>query len=1206
MSIQLVIGRAGSGKTAYCLDSIRKRLEECPDGEPLILLVPEQSTFQAERELVATPGLAGIIRAQALSFRRLAWRIMQETGGTARVPINDSGKQMLIHKIFHENREQLRIFPASADQTGFLEQVCELFNEWKRYRVSGERLKRFFTEHAGLFARNSARLKDKIHDLMFVYERFEDELSRSYLDGEACLDHLAAQLKNSVYLRRAEIWVDGFYGFTPQEFAVLEQMCIHCRHVTVTLCLDREYHAGDRLHDLDLFHPTARTMIALQQLADKAGVEKKPVIRLGDGGLPRFRESPMLAALESLLSRQRTKPEEDGHLSPPAISVYEAASRRAEVEGVAREMIRLVRDCGMRWRDLVVWVRNMEAYGDLLESIFAEHGIPYFLDQKKSPAHHPLIEFIRSSLEVVGGRWRYEAVFRCVKTEFLFPLYSDDIAEDRIRHHRHVADLLENFVLAAGIQGSRWTEERPWDYRLRYNLEDEEERNGTADRATFEQLERCRRQVAEPLSRFEKRMGQARNVREMAEALYLLLSEVRVPDRLEQWSRNAMAKGRAEKAREHVQVWGSVIDLLDQMVELLGDETLPLNLFTALVESGLDSLRLGHVPPALDQVLIANIDRTRPAQMKCAFVIGVNEGVLPARISEEGILTEAEREVLLDSGLPMAEGSRRRLLDEQFVIYTVFCSPSRRLWISYPLADEEGKSLFPSGIVRRLRRYFPRLAVQTLAAEPAEGMEEAQQLNYIAHPMRALSYLTAQLRQWMAGGRMSPLWWDVYNWFAERPEWRGRLKRVAPSLFYANTESPLANPTSLHLYGQPVRMSVSRMERYAACPFSHFLAHGLQLKERRIYRLAAPDIGQLYHAVLSEIARGLQEEGTDWGQLTEEQLRGRASMIVDRLSPRLQSEILLSSERYRFIARKLKTVVGTAAAVLGEHARRSAFRPVGVELKFGEGQTLPSLSLPLDDGRTMLIHGRIDRVDRADGEFGTLLRIIDYKSSRTSMRLPELYYGLSLQLLIYLDVVLTHAPMWLGQGALPAGALYFHVHNPVIAGNNALPPEKARAEWNKRFKMRGLVLSDKEAVLLMDKGLEGAGGTSSVIPVAIKSDGQFYKSSSVATLKQWNNLRNYVRNMARQIGNGIAQGDVRIAPYRLARKVPCETCAYKAVCQFDPLIAGNEYRQFATLEKETVWRLIEREVGVPVMEETVHGTDRANDNHREGGGGHDR
>jgi ATP-dependent helicase/nuclease subunit B len=1185
MAIRFVIGRAGSGKTRHCLDEIRQKLTADPAGNPLIMLVPEQATFQAEYELVSTPELGGMMRAQALSFRRLAWRVMQETGGTARLAIDDTGKKLLLHKLLHQHRNELKWFHASVDQMGIIDNLNQLFTEFKRYRITGERLERHLSSAQECL--RTGLLADKLSDIKLVYRKFEEELSKLYLDGEDCLTMLANQLPQSLYVREAEVWVDGFNGFTPQEFAVLEQLMVCAKDMTIALCLDREYGAGEQPDELALFHPTARTMARLQEIAERNGIPRKDTVVMDSPRIRRFRTSPMLSYLEQSLVRRARKPytqEEAGRhadsvwqgtasLRRPQISLHAAVNRRAEVEGMAREMIRLVREEGYRYRDLSVRVRNMEDYRDLLAATLTDYGIPHFFDQKRSVLHHPLVEFIRSSFEVILYNWKYDAVFRCVKTDFFLPMRGDNGPQVT----RDDMDRLENYVLALGIHGTRWTDGKPWTYVLKNGLDDDADNGLTAsDEILLHTVNKCRKRITEPMLAFQTRMHRVKRVRERVEALYELLTGLHVPERLEMWSQANLREGRPEKAKEHAQVWDRVVDMMDQLVELMGEEETTLSAFAELVETGLESIRLGLVPPSLDQVLIGSIDRTRSGQVKHLFLLGVGDGVFPARISEDGILTESERGLLAETGLELAESSRRKLLDEQFLVYCALCSPSDHLWLSYPLADEEGKSLLPSDIIRQVRQLFPSLQERLMLGEPGAAMEPEQQAEFIAHPDRALSYLAVQFKHAMQGGGIADLWRDVYNWFAGREQWRERLAGLVRALSYTNAERALAKETSRKLYGDLLKASVSRMERFVACPFSQFVSHGLRLAERRIYRLDAPDVGQLFHAALSQFANQLMREGIDWGTLTPDECKDRAAAVVDLLAPRLQSEILLSSKRYHYIARKLKATIGRAAAILGEHARRGKFVPVGLELGFGPGEPLPPLTFRLENGGTMEVIGRIDRVDKADTDRGALLRVIDYKSSGRSLQLSEVYYGLSLQMLTYLDVVLTYADRWIGAMAFPAGVLYFHVHNPILTKTFIPTSEEAEKELAKRYKMKGLVLADGEAVRLMDGELAGTSGYSRIIPVALKADGSFYKSSSVVTETQWTMLRKHVRGTIRRIGNDIMAGRVDIAPYRLGNKAACQHCSFHSVCQFDPLLEGNGFESLTPYGQEEVWRLLEQ------------------------------
>ncbi len=695
-------------------------------------------------------------------------------------------------------------------------------------------------------------------------------------------------------------------------------------------------------------------------------------------------------------------------------------------------------------------------------------------------------------------------------------------------------------------------------------------------------MERCRASITGPLFAFEKRIQKSRSGLELCTAVYKLLDETDVARKLERLSVNAMEKGQPEKAREHSQLWGAVLDLLDQIVEMMGNERLEFDVFTGVLETGLAELKMGLVPPALDQVLVGNMDRTRPTGVKYAFLLGFNEGVVPAQFKEDGILSEGERSVLENAGMELAPGASRKLLDERFLIYNALTTGSRKLWISYATADDEGKALLPSEVIRHLYKMFPKIQEHSLSALPSSGLpdevRDSIHLGYIGHPEQSLRALIMQLRQWRQGTEIPELWWDVYNWFAADEQRSIELKRLLSSLFYRNVGTKLKRGTSFKLYGgSTLRGSVSRMEKFVACSFSHFASYGLRLKERQLYKLQAPDIGQLFHAALSDMAVRLKQEGRGWGSLSPEECRREASETVERLSPMLQGEILMSSKRYGYISRKLKNIVGRASVILGEHARRGSFEPVGLELDFGPDKELPPLRITLPNGCVMEVVGRIDRVDMARGENGILLRVIDYKSSQKDLKLHEVYYGLSLQMLTYLDVLLTYSEQWLGQPTLPAGTLYFHVHDPLLTSSNGMNKEQAEQELLKRFKMKGLLTADREVVSLMDTSLDK--GYSSIVPVAVKADGSFYSSASVATPEQWGHLLSSVRGTISDIGTRITEGDVMIEPYRIGQETACTFCSFRPVCQFDEAVEGNGYNNLGKPGKDVIWDLLSRKGG---------------------------
>ncbi|MFC0274563.1 helicase-exonuclease AddAB subunit AddB [Metabacillus herbersteinensis] len=1157
--MQFVIGRSGSGKTNYLLNGIREELFKEPTGSPLIYLVPDQMTFGAEYELIKTPGLRGMIRAQTFSFSRLAWRVLQETGGMARHHLSSTAIQMMLRKLVEEYKQDLKVFTKASDKSGFIQQLEAMLTEFKRYCLSPQELDEFIT---GENDTDKQALSEKLHDLALLYAQLEKSMSEKYIDSEDYLQLLAEQIPQSEYLQSAEIYIDGFHSFTPQEYEVIGVLIKHVKKTTIALTVDKPY-TEHLPHELHLFRMTGMTYNRIRELALEAGVEIEESIVLDNH--PRFSHSPSLAHLETNYDARPTKASD----TRPDITLLQSSNARAEVEGIAREIHTLVKSKGYRYRDFAILNRNGANYHDLIQQVFKDYDLPFFIDQKRSMLNHPLIELIRSSLEVVNANWRYEAVFRCIKTELLFPL------EENPEKLREEMDQLENYVLSYGIQGTKWTNGERWRYRRFYSLEDEFVITDE-EQEIEERLNSLRDLIVPALRTLQTSLKKAKSGRELAQALYLYLEELSIPEKMNLISLEAEGKGRLLEAREHDQVWESVIGLLDEFVEMLTDQQITAKLFADMLETGFEGMKFSLVPPAIDQVLVADFERSRFFNLKVAFVIGANDGVLPARPKEEGILSEDEREALHHKGIELAATARQQLLDENFIIYLALTSASHKLYLSYPMADEEGKALLPSIITKRIKDMFPRIKTVHLLNEPGE-LSESEQLSFIVNENVTLSYLTAQLQAWKRGYPVLPLWWDAYNYFITSSQ-KQRATGVLSSLFYQNKAPKLQSDISRELYGEHIQGSVSRMELYNSCAFSHFASHGLGLKDRQFFRLDAPDIGQMFHAALKLISDRLHQLNLDWKELTAEQCERLSMDAVEKLAPRLQKEILLSSNRYHYLKRKLQKILARASAILSEHAKASGFTPVGLELGFGKGGTLPPIQFTLNNGCTMEVAGRIDRVDKADHSNGVLLRIVDYKSSQKDVHLSEVYYGLAMQMLTYLDVIITNSNDWIGVKASPAGVLYFHVHDPMIQAKSWMDEEKVDEEILKKFKMKGLLLGDEEAVRLMDHTLD-AGVSSNVVSASMLKKGGFSKTSQIASEQEFDLLRDHVRDTFVKVGTDIIDGVIDIAPYKLRDKTPCAFCAYKSVCQFDEALDENNYRLLKHEKNSEVLKRMREEAG---------------------------
>ncbi|NLG80318.1 MAG: helicase-exonuclease AddAB subunit AddB [Firmicutes bacterium] len=1220
MSLRFIMGRAGTGKTTLCLNEVRSALREDPCGPPIILLVPEQATFQVEHALVNTPDLPGFMRAQVLSFKRLAGRLLQELGGGARRDIGELGKLMVLRSLVLQKSGELSIFVKGSEKYGFAECLAETLRELTMYRVGPEDLEARVAdlERAGF---GTTALALKLRDLALIARAYRGYLGDRFQDPDDHLSLAATKIARSTLTKGALIWVDGFRGFTPQEYSVLEALFSAASRVSVALCLDPNA-LGRPLQDTELFRPTRETYDNLTALARKLGMEIEPPVILpaagpwalggatgtrtgvgtrtstgtssttstwtgtGTGAGIGTRSAP-LSHLEREFGSRRPSPFGE---EPHGVRLVAAANPRAEVEAAAREILRLAREEGMRFRDIGVIVADLETYHDLIQPIFKDHGIPFFIDRRRSVGHHPLIELVRSALDVVCEDWAYDPVFRYLKTD-LVPV------------SRREVDLLENFVLARGIRGRRWLDSDPWKYRRAFGLEDVAE-----DAALRPEDEEMTRAIAEARSKatsalgafYRKVVGDAgggavegrvkgtvrgtKPVRDMARALFELLADLHVRKRVEEWAQEAMGSGDIEAAREHQQVWNAVIGLLDEVVEALGNETTDASGFREVIEAGLQGMTLGLIPPALDQVIVGSVERSRHPGLRAAFVLGATYDAFPRRVLEETIFSDYEREMLEERGLVLAPTSRVAQFHEQYNVYVALTRAREYLWVSYPMADGEGRALRPSPVRAQLKAVFPKLVEEFAGDEASFSPEEA--LDAITSEARAAAMLVRHFRASAtspsSGGAEGQdiFWLNLYEWLVEDPERRLRASRVLKSLAFTSQVERLQEATVRALYPNPIRTSVSRLENFARCPFAHFAGNTLGLAERELFRLEPPGMGTFIHEALRKLIDDLGDERT-LASMTDDDIAASVTRIVDELAPRLQNEILRSSARYRYIERVLTRILKRSATVLKEHANRSEFRSVRREVAFGRGygggDSLPGLELEIDGGRHLSLVGRIDRVDMAKAGDISYLRVIDYKSSRRSLNLSDVYYGLALQLLVYLAVAEVHSDKLAGASAKPAGALYFPATDPVVSLPGPVDDKALENRRKRLLKMTGIIVGDAGVVKLMDTKVQGA---SDIVPARLTKDGEVAKSSgnSVIDHGRYSVLRKFLLGKIRELSSRIVAGEVAPRPYRRGKFRACQWCSFKPVCGFDILLPGNEYRTITNLKNDEFWAAVEKDL----------------------------
>ncbi|ALS76670.1 helicase-exonuclease AddAB subunit AddB [Planococcus rifietoensis] len=1149
MSLRIVYGRAGTGKTRFIQEEIADSLKDQADGDPIFLIVPDQMSFSTEYRLSAAYGMNGMIRAQAVTFKRLAWRVLQEVGGISRKEIDTFGYRMLIRSLLEEHKDEFNLFRRAAGKRGFTDQIEQLIKEFSRYCIDCDELG---TIRSSLETAGAPRtLQDKAADLELILLEIDRRLGKVFVDSEGHLGLLSEKIRHSETVKHSAIYIDGFVSFTAREFQIIEELLKHAKSVTIVLPMDDTSSIED---EQSLFYQSALTASRLTDLAATEGIELEPEVYLQQ---PKRFMNEELRHVERFIETFPA-PSIKGQ---GAVELVEASNRRAEIHELARSIRQQVMD-GCRYNDIAVLYRQPEVYDELINTIFPQYEIPYFISQKKSMLHHPLIEFSRSALEAVIGNYTYEPMFRALKTDLFFP-------EGNVSKWRERGDQLENFVLANGIYGERWFDDKRWIYKKYRGLEFHSGIQTDEELALQMELQTVRDVVRDPLERLKTRLSDCVTGRDFATALFQFIEELDVYSKIQLLKDREEAEHQLLAATEHEQAWNQWVGVLDQFVLMFGDKELDLQSAARILDEGFETLEFSRIPPSLDQVTIAKMDLARLMDIRSVFIIGANDGVLPQRIEHEGLLTDAEREWFQKIGIELAPSSRMRLMDETYMAYRSFSSASDRLSVSYPIADEEGKALLPSLYIRKIADLLQ--LEPKLAAIGPEELHEPDALEYISHPRATLSHLAAQIRS----GELTGQWQAVLDYYREDPLWSSIIHQVFKPLSHGKAEK-LSEEIAESLYGAPIASSVSRIETYHSCQFAHYAAYGLKLEERSQYRLAAPAMGDLFHAAIKWISDEVMQLGVSWSSLSKEQCADLAKRAIEQLSPYFVNQILLSSHRYRYIQYKLEGIIRQTAFMLSKHAQVSGFVPIALEVGFGTKEAIPPLDIPLERGRKMNVRGRIDRIDSTDIGGKPYLRVVDYKSSKQGLDLGEVYHGLALQTFTYLDVALTHSKRWLGEQAEPAGVLYFHMHNPMLKMTKLLTAEELEEELAKSFKMNGLVVEDPEVIQAMDAQIDGY---SNVIPVRLNKNGSVSKGSSKTVEKDdMETIRKFVRKKHQGAGNGILDGNTAVSPYRLKDDTPCQFCNFRAVCQFDPSDPEQSYRKLPVLSSDQAVEKIRKEL----------------------------
>ena len=1141
MSLRFCFGPSGSGKSHRIYEEIMQRAAEEP-GRNFLIIVPDQFTMQTQKDLVMRSDRDGILNIDVLSFGRLSHRILEEVGTKEMPVLDDTGKSLVLQKVAADLKEQLPAMGSLLHKQGYIHEVKSAISEFMQYGISTQDMDKLITS-----AQKRGALAMKLKDLKTLYRGFQDYIRDHFITTEETLDVLRRSLSKSKILKGSVVVFDGFTGFTPIQNRLIQELMRVCAETIVTVTIG----VGEDPYKMDgeqkLFHLSKKTVADLEKLAAEAEVERGEDLFV-KGGPNRFAKAPALHYLEQNLFRYQYEPYAG---EQQEIHMFEALSPREEVHQTALYIRHLIREQGMTYRDIAVVIGDLEGYASYVETEFGQLEIPCFLDRTRGIVLNPMIEYIKSALQLYIKDFSYDTVFHFLRSGMA------DISREEI-------DELENYVIRTGARGYR-TYSRLFTRRTE-ELQGNAEGSEQAEEKTMERLNRIRQQFMDAVEILH--MGSQEKAGDYVSHLYDFLEQNQVQQKLLNYQQQFEKEGDLSRAREYAQIYRLVMDLLDQVYELLGEEEISRQEFADILEAGFGEITVGTIPQNVDRIVVGDMERTRLKQVKVLFFLGVNDGSIPKNASKGGIISDMDREFLIESGTEMAPSPRQQMYIQRLYLYLNMTKPSEQLYLSYAKVNSEGKGIRPSYLIDTVRKLFPAMSV--------EYPQNRSRLEQIEGRQEGARYLAEELREYVEGTLPEEERQDFYLMYrAYEADAAGRdlLTRAA---FRRYRESGLSRIVARALYGQQLENSVSRLETYAACACRHFLQYGLSLQEREEFGFEASDMGTVYHAVLENFAGKLAESNLTWWDFTEDFAAKAVKESVEAYAATYGETVLYSSARNEYAITRMSRILTRTVLTLQKHLKQGSFQPDDYELSFRFAEDLDSIHVDLSEDEKMHLQGRIDRIDVSEDAEHVYVKVIDYKSGNRKFDLAALYYGLQLQLVVYMNAAMEmESRKHPDKEIVPAALLYYHIDDPTIETPVEFTDEQINEQILAKLRMNGVVNSDPEVVERLDRYMQDK---SVVIPVEKKKDGSFSARSSVLSREEMQLISSYVDAKIRSIGREILDGKIVANPYEKGNEEACTYCAYKKVCGFDGSIPGYEKRQLEDLDKQALMQRMQETV----------------------------
>lgn len=1096
--LNIFYARESVDKEKFIYADIRKK-----KGRTLVI-VPDQYTLEAEKQAFDLLGTKSLLDVEIISMSRLGSRLIGEGGGGKKVFIDKYGRHMLLAQIAARRAEDLKIFKNTMGKSGFLELTNNLISEMKQYNITPQELLALSEDLA-----EDSLLKQKLSDLYLIFDEYEKRIEGKYTDSEDYIGLYTEKILTSSLIAESRIWIYGFDSFAPKAMNFLGNLMERAVETNIFLTYDADCRDGE------IFRLPEIVMARLCDQARERGVSVQKT-KVGEGsGFDAVKRTKALAKLEKELYALTPAPCEDSR----GITIVRAANMYSEAESAAAHILHLLRDKGMRCRDMMVICNDQTVRASVISRVFQEYGVKLFDDRKRSILSSSIAVYITGLLEVTCGRYRRSDIFKVLKTGFS-PLTAEEIEK------------LENYGIKYRVKGGMW--KKPFVRgQLEYGAD------GIAE------IETVRAKAMALFEAFETIYREAQTMGEFIQRYYdFLVGSAGLQAAIENLICEQEDRGLLDLAEETAQIWAKIMGLFDQIAELSGEEKFDGKAFAELLTAGLSQLEIGVLPPTADDLLMGTMQRTRSGKVKAVIVIGANEGLLPQNAADEGLFTLEELEVLAGAGTEICKSDDIRVLEEKLAIYRNLSKASEDLWISYSASDEEGKEIRPSEIVDTLLRIYPGLSV----TEDIISAEKTEEL--LSGRIGTLRHLTRALQQGRRGEKVDGLWKAVVDWYAgENPQ---VLERVRRGMAFTNKQENLPKGLTRELYkreGKPeLTLSPSRLERFSRCPFSHFITYGLRPDERRAFEAAGREIGDVYHQCLMEISRTLTRENR-WDTISEEECNQMVETVVRRQLETYREGVFSFSNAERYKLERIEEACRYVCRALIKQVREGVIKESLYEAPFGAGRPIAPIEVATPDG-IVRIEGKIDRFDLLEGD---RVKIIDYKTGKEAFSEKEARGGYRLQLMLYLKAAQENRRR-------PAGVFYFHIEDPRVdltGTEEEKISDKLETDLGKAFRLNGVMVDEQEVIGSIAGDFAGY---SNIVPLRRGKDGVSPTSEGfLLSEEEFANLQADVDRKVQELCSQLADGRIAINPKKTEKESPCKYCRYKAICRFDLSFPGCNF-----------------------------------------------